>query len=344
MRRSIFFAFGWLILWTAEGAARAQNNLPARYQLLTGSDQDSAWGAFLAGVEDLRERGRYEAAYDLALKALREAEQFGFEDFRVAVTLNQLGLLCNFLSRYSEAEAVYLRAVRIIEHDAEHRLVFTQVLHNLSSLYMQNDARYSQAERLLRRAIEVGTTLLGADHPDVGAMLANLASARMMQRHDSEAQVLFERALGILEKSPPSHQPNVASVLSNLGCLTFRQGDHIHALAYMIRSIAVYEQSLGTNHPELVSPLLNLGRIHLALNHSALAEEPLQRAAAIAASALGAEHPILGEVLSTYAVVLRKNGKKKEGRQMEARAKGIRTVNPGRVENATIHVADLLRQ
>ena len=208
MKRSRLLAVGWLIFWTAEGTAAPE---------AANSDPYRIWATLLVNVMDLREQGHYEAAYDVALNALGEAERSGSEDFRVGVTLNQVGLLCNSLGRQSAAEAAYLRAIRIFEHHLEQRLVLAEVLHNLSSLYLGYGARLSQAERLMRRSLEIGITVLGPDHPDVGAMLANLASACAMLRHDSEARALFERALVILEKSAASHRPNLASVVSNLG-------------------------------------------------------------------------------------------------------------------------------
>lgn len=164
------------------------------------------------------------------------------------------------LCRYPEAERACRRAIRILEEDVELRLILAHVLCNLASLHLEYGDRYSQAESVMRRAVELAAGTLGPDDPDLGAMLGNLASAHMKQRHDSQARALFSRALAILEKSPASHQPNTASVLSNLAVLTFTEGDAQGALGFIVRSFALYEQSLGPDHPELVRPLLNLGR------------------------------------------------------------------------------------
>lgn len=315
----------------------------APVQLPAAAADDETWGALVVKLDTLFHQGHYQAAYDFAPAALREAERFGSDGVRVGLTLSHIGLVCHSLGRYPEAERAYLRAIRILEDDTGQRLVFARAQHNLSTLYMEY-GRYRQAEPLIHHALEIVTALLGSDHPDVGGILSNLASAHMMQNRMAEALAEFARALAILEKSPTGHAPNTASVLSNLGYLTLKQGNPLGAIAYLKRSISLYDQTLGPAHPEVVTPLLNLGRVYLALNRAAMAEEALRRAATVAETMLGGEHPLLGEVLSSYSAALRRNGRKREAREMETRAKAILAADPCRTAEMTVHVADLAGQ
>ena len=313
---------GTLLVLVTLGSGVSAQPVAAPGLLPAEPTNDTVWRTLFTQVQSLYEQGHYEAGAVLALEARREAERFGSEGVRVGSTLNYMGLLYYALGRHSDAERAYVAALRIIERDPTKRLELVALLTSLASLYMADGARYSQAERLMCRILELTMTLQGSDHPDVGVLLSNLATAHLIQRHDSETEVLLNRALTILEKSPVSYQSFTAGALSNLGVLLTRQGNPEGALPYWLRAIPLFEQTLGPSHPDLIWPLINLGRAYLLLKRASMAEEALHRAVAIA-EPLGHEHPILREALSSYAIALRKNGKKKEGREIEARAKAL---------------------
>jgi tetratricopeptide (TPR) repeat protein len=322
---------------------------PVCAQLESGPNQPPAarieldeWSVSFARLRALAERGEYAAADGVAQQALREAARFGPNDVRVGLTLNQTGLVSQFLGRYTGAERAYRRAIRILEADASHALALVQTLHNLASLCMQFGGRYEQAERLMRRAVELATARFGSAHPETGPVLANLASAMMMQGKFREAAAVFHRALAVLEAGSSPYRANTASVLSNLGYLAFVEGDPRRAFDYVTRSLQLYETALGRAHPEMITPLLNLGRVCLVLNRTTAAEEPLRRAAALALSSFGPDHPILAEILSTHAEALGKQGRKKEARNMEAASRTIRELDTHRLGNMTVDLSDLI--
>ena len=82
-------------------------------------------------------------------------------------------------------------------------------LNNLAHTY-QSLARYSEAEPLIRRAIEIGEKTLGKDHPDVATRYNNLALLLSAQRKYDEAEPLYRRAIEIGEKALGNDHPNVA--------------------------------------------------------------------------------------------------------------------------------------
>lgn len=310
-------------------------------QQIGGRSPDNTVLDLFLRAEKLTQAGQYQEAYPIAVQALQAAGQLGTNDARYAANLNQVGLLCNMLGRYAEAEEAYRLAILIIEEDMGQRRLLTLTLQNLSSLYMDHGARYSRAECLMRRALEVSTGLFEPDSPEIGAMLANLGTAHMMQRHDSEARVFFNRALAILEKSPEAYQTNAASVLMNLGVLTARRGDSAAALPLLLRGLVLYQGRLGSSHPELLTPLINLGHVCLAVKSWPMAQESFRQAAAIAET-LRPTDPTLHLVLSSYATALRKNGRKDEARRIADRAKGLGAFRPSMSENMIVHVSELM--
>jgi tetratricopeptide (TPR) repeat protein len=189
-----------------------------------GEERSERWPGLRIQLCQLLEQGKYGSAHPVAVEALSEAERVDPGGARTGLTLNQIGLLYRSMGRRLDAENAYLRAIRILKADPSQRLGCNNAMYNLASLYMEYGNRYLQAERLMRDILKEGLALLGPDHPDVGAMLANPGSALMMQRRIREASAVFEEALAMLEMSPASHRPNIASILSNLGCLKFQQG------------------------------------------------------------------------------------------------------------------------
>ena len=70
---------------------------------------------------------------------------------------------------------------------------------NGSASYLDNRARYREAEPLYQRALAIREEVLGPIHPDVATSLNNLALLYKNQGKYSEAEPLYQRALAILE-------------------------------------------------------------------------------------------------------------------------------------------------
>ena len=249
--------------------------------LLTAAIFGADWLELAEGARQLRLQGRYPEGLELAQQAVRQAEAFGPGDSRMAVALVELATLSRFLGRFPEAERAYLRGIRILETTGAEPYAHFLLLHGLGALYSEQGDRYRRAESLSRRAVELAEATLGTDHPQVGAMLIDVAFVCMAQRREPEARALFERALRILERSPAVHRPNLASAVLNLGMLALWRGDRAGAVTLMERARAIYEESLGPNHTEQVKPLISLGLAYLELKQVDQAEPLTRRAVAI---------------------------------------------------------------
>jgi tetratricopeptide (TPR) repeat protein len=75
--------------------------------------EDALWQNATKEAKQLREQGRYTEAEKAHLLALAEAEKFGPEDPRLALTLNGLAVLYHSKGQLSEAEPLYRRALAI---------------------------------------------------------------------------------------------------------------------------------------------------------------------------------------------------------------------------------------
>lgn len=95
-------------------------------------------------------RGDYPEAERQTEAALKEAEEFGEHDWRLAMTLNKLAGLYRVQGRYDEAAALYRRSLAIDEKTLgpKHPNV-TAGVNDLAELY-RTQGRDDEAERLLR--------------------------------------------------------------------------------------------------------------------------------------------------------------------------------------------------
>ena len=78
--------------------------------LTMACNQDSQWETFANAGKTAYRQGRYTEAEQQWQAALREAEQFGEQDTRLATSLNDLGELYRSVGKYGEAEPLYWRA------------------------------------------------------------------------------------------------------------------------------------------------------------------------------------------------------------------------------------------
>jgi formylglycine-generating enzyme required for sulfatase activity/tetratricopeptide (TPR) repeat protein len=123
--------------------------------------------------------------------------------------------------------------------------------------------RNDEAE-LLRQAIALREKSLGSDHPDVAALLNNLANLYITQGRIDEAEPLYQRALAIQEKAPGSHRA-VATALGNLAKLYEAQGRYVDAEPLYRQAQALHRQVLRKNvapaHQKKSGPMLGSSRL-----------------------------------------------------------------------------------
>ncbi|MBX3123803.1 MAG: tetratricopeptide repeat protein, partial [Nitrospira sp.] len=154
----------------------------------TGAMEPDGWmQRFEEGVK-AREAARYAEAEPILMQVLREAEQGGADDARVALAANQLGLLYHDQGRLSEAEALYLRALGTWEAQLgpEHEDV-AAALNNLAEI-AHAKGEWAAAEPLYERVLKIERQTLGPAHPDVAISLNNLAELYRKQGRETAAE------------------------------------------------------------------------------------------------------------------------------------------------------------
>jgi tetratricopeptide (TPR) repeat protein len=115
------------------------------------------------------------------------------------------------------------------------------VLDSLAELY-RVQGRYTEAEPLFKRALEVREKALPAGHPGIAQSLNNLAELYRAQGRLSEAEPLFKRALEMREKALPAGHTDIAGSLNNLAELYRAQGRYAEAESLYKRALEMWEK------------------------------------------------------------------------------------------------------
>ena len=121
---------------------------------------------------------------------------------------------------------------------------------NRAGYYLDDRARYREAEPLYQRALAIREQQLGPEHPDTAQSLNNLAELYRAQGKYELAEPLYRRALAIWEQQLGPEHPLTAHSLNNLALLYDHQGKYEQAEPLYRRALAIRERQLGPEHPD----------------------------------------------------------------------------------------------
>ena len=192
-------------------------------------------------------------------------------------------------------------------------------INNLAVL-LQATNRLAEAEPLMRRTLEIDERSFGSDHPKVGIRLNNLAQLLITTNRLTEAEPLIRRALEIGERSFGSDHPNVGSRLNNLAALLQATNRLAEAEPLMRRALEIDERSFGTDHPDVARDLNNLALLLQATNRLAEAEPLMRRALEIDERSFGSDHPRVVAQLKNLAQLLKDTNRLVEAEPLVRRA------------------------
>ena len=166
------------------------------------------------------------------------------------------GKLANRMGDYATAVSFDEAALSMVTSEFGPEARETSIaLNNLAVTY-SNLARYTEAEPLYRRAIEIDEKILGKDHPSVAISYNNLALLLKDQGKYDEAEPLYRRAIEIDEKVLGKDHPNRCDPATTISPSCFRTSASMtEAEPLYRRAIEIDEKVLGKDHPYVASRL-----------------------------------------------------------------------------------------
>lgn len=316
----------------------------------------------IATAEALLHAGRYDAAYDAALRAETLASRSGDPALR-ADALVLLGKTRSERGDWTGAETTLEEAYWLASehgHDAaaaEAALMLVVATSESSSRY-EDAKRWAEHARSIYGRIDAEPTALGRLHAALGGLeyrrgdypaaveharesvrlfeaevgpddprlstaLGNLGGMLAMRGEFAEAEVVQRRALEIRERALGKEHPEVAQALHTLAACVAGAGRAKEALPLQRRAVQLWERSLGDDHPLVAMGLNNLGTLSEQLGDDETAMRSHERALEIREARLGSDHPDVGVSLLNVGVAYQQVGRNDDARAALERALSI---------------------
>jgi tetratricopeptide (TPR) repeat protein len=189
-------------------------------------------------------------------RALRLRERtLGREHYKVADSLNDLGIIHYHQGNFGEAEPLFLRSIAIYEASfGPNYPALGAALINLAFVYREQE-KYQESEILLARALEIHETGLGPEHPKTANPLLSLGSLYSRQGRYTQAEPLFFRALSIQEKTLHGDGAEVARTLVELGRFYKDQRKYVQGEPLLRRAMPILKEAFGFESTDVVSAM-----------------------------------------------------------------------------------------
>ena len=157
--------------------------------------QDAAlWQQCVEGAKAACQQKDYARSGELLQKARREAEKFGADDPRLAVTLHNQANLAATQGKAAEAEPLYRRALTILEKVRGPDHSQTAVVRLGLADLLAAQGRDAEAEADYRASLRSFERVLGPGHPIVATTLERYAALLRRAGRSAEADQLEARA------------------------------------------------------------------------------------------------------------------------------------------------------
>lgn len=246
--------------------------------------QRQGWAEAFQDAGALMRAGKYQEADSQFAAILRQAREAKASGESIAEVESTWGLTKAHLGHYTDAEGLYLSALRI-EKDAgrEIGLQTGRILLNLASLHIYQ-GRQDQAERMVVDSLTITGKMLKPDPRLRVTALNALATIRRKQYRLREAEDLAREALMLVEATDAERDRLWADVASELALILERKGVTAGVDGLLRDVLAVRERINGSGHVLVALTSGNLATV-LGPTHPAEAERLLRRALSILQSA-----------------------------------------------------------
>jgi CHAT domain-containing protein/Tfp pilus assembly protein PilF len=192
------------------------------------------------------------------------------------------------------------------------------------ALELQSAGKYDDALPFAEGALRIRERLLGAEHPDVAAVIDRLADHYDYRGEYVKAEPLYKSALAIREKALGKDHPDTAESLNNLATLYREQAKYMEAELLFNRALAILENALGKDNMNFAAGLNNLALLYVSESKYSKAEPLYRRSLDIKEKALGKDHTSIAASINNLALLYRLQGKYVEAEPLYKRALDIR--------------------
>ena len=162
-------------------------------------------------------------------------------------------------------------------------------------------ARYAEAERLLRRALDGYRKIYGNEHRDVASVLNNIGLLLLHKGQCAEAEPLELEALEIRRKLLGPEHPQVANSLRILADISACRGDFAQAEAMARQALEIQRKTYGQESAMYAGTLVNVAKVLMDKGAPAEAEVLVRQALAGLGGVLEPNDPLIARARTLLA-------------------------------------------
>jgi len=307
---------GWYVLRKTLRRYRAQTAVAATFMLLVAASA-IALGVLYGKQKTQRQRAEdAEGVAEARLKLASEALEMSRIEARKADTTSAFmrDMLASVDPRLAQGREVTVREVL----DAAAAKVDTQLkgepevaasVHRTLGATYQSLARFAEAEKEYRAALEISTRELGEEDADTLEAKNGVATALGSLNKYDEAEALFRECLDSARRVLGPEDPKTLAYLSNLGSLLRDNGETREAEQLLTESLEISSRVLGPEHAETLVTRKVLAGLWQDQGQFARAEPVLREVLEIQRRVEGPRAPNTIGTLQNLAMTLRAMGR-----------------------------------
>lgn len=186
------------------------------------------------------------------------------------------------------------------------------------------EQRYSEAEPLLRSALELYAQAAGTDSVEARSVRHQLATVLEASGDLDGAMALYRQALDTRERSLGERSAELVPHLGNLAAVYKAAQEFTRAKPLYERALALAQRHYGNSHPVTAACLDNLAGLLYAGHDLEAAEHLYQRALGVNEAAFGPNHPATAASAHNLGTLLDAREQYKTAEQLFRRALTIR--------------------
>jgi tetratricopeptide (TPR) repeat protein len=284
------------------------------------NSRDLIFGSLERSTE-LQREGKFAEAETVLRAALKQAEH-SKDSENVGLTLSYLGnLLYRLPGRADEARASLSRAIRVwisAGNEPNPRLIRTA--RDLIAIFRESgDA--SSANRFWTKVLQPMLSRVNNDTLEFAGLLEQQGMIYVIGKQYGKAEALLTQAIEIRDRLSMPDSEELALTLANRASMRVLVHRPDEALVDLTRSLMILQRTSSVPDLSTAKVLANMGVAYFESHRIAEADFQFNRSLLILAQ-LPTSTGEAG-ILKSYAVVLRKSGRKIEARQLDSRANSI---------------------
>jgi tetratricopeptide (TPR) repeat protein len=260
--------------------------------------------------------------------AIRSRESAGPGDDRLVTSLYELGVLREIEGRSSASSNLFLRAIAILEKSAPAgNYDLSDLWAALAKSYYSRHL-YAKAQSGCRRALEIESAARPPRDFRVAMLFSDLGAVYEAERKYPEAEAALKRGLAALGSDTKTNRLEAATLSNNIGAIYLQEGLFDEAEDAFRRGLTLLDLA-GQGDGLVAAYLLNsLGSTAFRRGDYSGAAAWFGKSAALIDGGAPVGPTFHASVLRSYALCLRKLGKKSEAHELEHKSSALRASVP----------------